>query len=157
MSDILPDDVGFYAGEEEEEGEGEGEEGEGEGESLDTRQCSIPLTHTAREVVLEQGNGTRQVRDAEQVELVSIEVDQQAGELDLGSEVQSSLPVIREGEYPYYPLPSYFPRRRVERDVEGLVRGRERKLVKKNGSVGGGSRVRKFLRKLFQRRGKGMA
>jgi hypothetical protein len=141
MSDILPDDLDFYS--EEEEGIEE--------EFEDTRQWSIPLTDAGQDVVLEQVHATAQREQRMKV------AEQEAKEVELGLEIRTALPVIREGDYPYYPLPSYFPQPRVERGDGGLRRAKGRKLVRRNGSDGSSYTVlvKRLLRRLFHRRGKG--
>jgi hypothetical protein len=142
MSDILPDDLDFYS--EEEDGFNGGYE--------DTRMWSIPpLTDAGQDVVLEQ------VREAAQREQELKDAEQEAKEMALGLEIRAMLPVIREGDYPYYPLPSYFPQSKVEREKGRVNKAKGRKLVRRNGSDSSSYTVlvKRLLRRLFHRRGKG--
>jgi hypothetical protein len=136
MSDILPDDLDFYSEEE------------------DTRRWSVPLTEAGQDVVV-----LEQVREAARREQRIKVAEQEAKEVELGLEIRAMLPVIREGDYPYYPLPSYFPQPRVERGDGRVNKAKGRKLVRGNGSDRSGYAVlvRRLLRRIFRRRGKGEA
>jgi hypothetical protein len=72
--------------------------------------------------------------------------------LELGPEVQGTLPFIKEHDHPYYPPPSHLPPSRRDREDEGMSRRPSRKLVKKNrgDGTGGGLRIawRKMLRQV---------
>jgi len=64
-------------------------------------------------------------------------------EVDLGPEVRRQLPVIREGDFAYYPLPVYLsPARRMY----GADMEKEKDLKKRTVMI---SRVRGFLKKAF--------
>jgi hypothetical protein len=66
-------------------------------------------------------------------------LEQEVEEIELGPEVKGTLPVIGEGDFMYYPLPSYVPR--VEVDGEGKERKKESKK-----SIG------RWLKRVFGRR-----
>jgi len=147
MSDILPDDLDLYGEDEEEENK--------HGDSLDTRNFSIALTGAAQDAVREQDEKLQHVRKTEQTGRPATEVTQRMEEAELGPEVQGSLPVIREGDHPYYPLPSHCPQPRVKRDVQWVVPLKGGGVAKRSSSdsAGCGNHVRNLLRRLFRRRG----
>lgn len=148
MSDILPDDLDLYS-------EKEDEQEENEEESSDTRQRSIALTDAAQDDVREQDEKIQHVEKTGQKGRSAIEVERETKDLELGPEVQGSLPVIREGDYPYYPLLSYRPQPRVKRDVQWVVPLKGGGVTKRSSSdsAGCGNPVKDLLRRLFRRRG----
>jgi len=146
MSDILPDDLDLY---------GEDEEEENKEESLNARPWSIALTDAAQDAVREQDEKIQHVEKTKQTGRSATEVGRETKALELGPEVQGSLPVIREGDYPYYPLHSHRPQPRVKRDVQWVVPLKGGGVAKRSSSDGAGcgNPVRNLLRRLFRRRG----
>ena len=147
MSDILPDDLDLY---------GEDEEEENEEESLETRPLSIALTDAAQNAVREQDEKVQHVERIQQIGRSATEVTREAEEpSELGPEVQGSLPIIGEDDYPYYPLPSCPPQPRIKRDVQWVVPLKGGGVAKMSSSDGAGcgNPVRNLLRRLFRRRG----
>jgi len=146
MSDILPDDLDLY---------GEDEEEENVEETFNTRPWSIALTDAAQDAVREQDEKFQHVEKKEQTGWSGTEVERENKDMELGPEVQGSLPVIREGDYPYYPLPSYPPQPRIKRDVQWVVPLKGGGVAKRSSSdsAGCGNPVRNLLRRLFRRRG----
>jgi len=147
MSDILPDDLDLYGEEEEEENKDE--------DSFDTRPMSIALTDAAQDVVREQDEKFQHVEKTEHSGRSATEVGRETKALELGPEVQGSLPVIGEDGYPYYPLSSHRPQPMVKRDVQWVVPLKGGGVAKRssNDSIGCGKPVRNLLRRLFRRRG----
>jgi hypothetical protein len=95
MSSILPDDMDLYS---------EPSPSPSPHPLFDrhARRCSVAMADRSQEVVIEE----------QEVEMQDI---------DVGPEVKGELPAIREGDFPYYPLPRYIsPPKRVEK-VEGTV------------------------------------
>lgn len=147
MSDILPDDLDLYGEDEEEEHKDE--------DSLDTRPWSIALTDAAQDAVREQDEQIQHVDRTEQTGRSATEVGRETKALELGPEVQGSLPIISEGDYPYYPLSSHRPQPRVKKDVQWVVPLKGGGVAKRssNDSAGCGNHIKNLLRRLFRRRG----
>ncbi|KNG50097.1 hypothetical protein TW65_03016 [Stemphylium lycopersici] len=79
-------------------------------------------------------------------------IEKDADELELGPEIKSHLPTVHNTDFPYYPLPLYFPpprQTRGETRMPGL-KGRGRRWVKR-GVRGFG--MKKFLKCVFRRNG----
>jgi len=147
MSDIMPDDLDLYGEDEEEENKDE--------DSLDTRLWSIALTEAAQDAVRKQDEKIQHVVRTEQTGRSATEVGRETEALELGPEVQGSLSVIREGDYPYYPLHSHRPQPRVKRDVQWVVPLKGGGAAKRSSSDGAGygNPIKNLLRRLFRRRG----
>jgi len=146
MSDILPDNLDLYGEDEEEENKHE--------DSLDTRPWSIALTDAAQDAVREQDEKVQHVEKTQQTGRSATEVGREKEALELGPEVQGSLPIIREDDYPYYPLPSCPPQPRIKRDVQWVVPLKGGGVAKRSSSDGAGcgNPVKTLLRRLFRRR-----
>jgi hypothetical protein len=142
MSDILPNDMDLYIGEEEEEDE-----------RPNARRWSIALSDGLLDVVIEPDVAIEQVGELEQVEAVPIQ-EENVDELVLGAEIQGTLLFIKEDDYPYYPPLSHLSPLRRETGNEERGQRSSRKLVKKNRGDGSGGGMRVLLKRILRKVGK---
>ncbi|KAG9185607.1 hypothetical protein G6011_06938 [Alternaria panax] len=173
LSEILPGDVEFYAGE---DGDGYGygygeeeeeEEQEQEQEQEEARRSSIKLTDSLLNLAVEPEPEPepepdkcikQQTGKSARIDPVPVPTRQGNANEDsiLETDIRCALPVIQDGDFSYYPDMSPQPPRQTEREAGNEEPGRRRlvpcrRLVKKNRGDGSGSGVRVLLHRMLRR------